>query len=205
MKICDKTDELPELQTKGQHVGYIRVSTVEQNTARQLDGVRLDRVFEDRASGKSTDRPGLSECLKYIRQGDVLHVHSMDRLARNLRDLRGIVDSLIERGITVRFEKEALEFSPSGASPMSQLLLSMLGAVAEFERSMILERQKEGIAKAKEKGVYKGRKPALDDEKLAVLRAKIADGVPKARAARELGISRATVYLYLGERENGRL
>lgn len=183
----------------GQHVGYIRVSTVDQNTARQLDGVQLDRVFEDRASGKNTDRPGLSECLKYVRQGDTLHVHAMDRLARNLRDLRGVVDDLTARGVTVRFEKEALEFSPGGASPMSQLLLSMLGAVAEFERSMILERQKEGIAKAKKKGVYKGRKPSLDEEKQVILRSKIAAGVPKAKIARELGVSRATIYAYVAE------
>lgn len=183
----------------GQHVGYVRVSTADQNTARQLDGIQLDRVFEDRASGKDTARPGLTECLKYVRQGDVLHVHSLDRLARNLRDLRGIVDDLMARGVTVRFEKESLEFAPGGASPMSQLLLSMLGAVAEFERSMILERQREGIAKAKQNGVYKGRKPSLNDEKQAVLRAKIAAGVPKAKIARELGVSRATIYAYVSE------
>lgn len=177
-------------------VGYIRVSTVGQNTARQLDGITLDRIFEDKASGKDTNRPQLAECLKYLREGDTLHVHSMDRLARNLDDLRRIVKDLTERGVAVKFEKESLTFSGE-SSPMANLLLSMLGAVAEFERSIILERQKEGIAIAKGEGKYKGRKPSLTPEKVEVLRQRAKAGEKKAVLAREFGISRETVYSYL--------
>ena len=116
----------------GQQVGYLRVSTLLQNTARQLDGVLLDKVFEDKASGKNTDRPKLDACLAHLRDGDTLHVHSMDRLCRNLDDLRRIVKDLTSRGVVVRFHKEGLSFTGEDA-PMSHLLLSMLGAVAEFD------------------------------------------------------------------------
>ena len=132
-------------------VGYIRVSSVEQNTDRQLEGQELDKVFTDRASGKDTKRPQLQAALDYLREGDELVVHSMDRLARNLDDLRRIVLDLTKKGVHVRFVKENLTFSGED-SPMSNLLLSLLGAVAEFERSMIRERQREGIALAKKKG-----------------------------------------------------
>ncbi len=177
----------------GQNVGYIRVSTVEQNTARQLDGVKLDRVFEDRASGKDTKRPKLAECLAFIREGDVLHVHSMDRLARNLDDLRSLVKGLTARGVAVQFHKEALTFTGE-SSPMSNLLLSMLGAVAEFERSLILERQREGIAIAKEAGRYKGRKSIIPDDSVQEMRRRAAAGEKKAVIARDFGISRDTLY-----------
>src|ERR1700739_4006299 len=135
----------------GQRIGYQRVSTVDQNTDRQLDGVGLDKVFTDKASGKDTDRPELSRALDYVRDGDTLVVHSMDRLARNLEDLRRVVRELTGSGVKVEFVKESLTFSGDD-SPMNTLLLSMLGAVAEFERSMILERQREGIAIAKAGG-----------------------------------------------------
>ena len=181
----------------GQQVGYIRVSTVIQNTARQLDGVALDKVFEDRASGKNTDRPQLAACLSHLREGDALHVHSMDRLCRNLDDLRRIVKDLTGRGVVVRFHKEGLTFTGED-SPMSNLLLSMLGAVAEFERSIILERQREGIAIAKSEGKYKGRKPSLTAEGVDELRRRAAAGEKKAVLAREYGVSRETVYSYLG-------
>jgi DNA invertase Pin-like site-specific DNA recombinase len=181
----------------GQQVGYIRVSTVLQNTARQLDGVALDKVFEDRASGKNTDRPQLAACLSHLREGDTLHVHSMDRLCRNLDDLRRIVKDLTGRGVVVRFHKEGLTFTGED-SPMSNLLLSMLGAVAEFERSIILERQREGIAIAKGEGKYKGRKPSLTASDVNELRRRAASGEKKAVLAREYGVSRETVYSYLG-------
>ena len=116
-------------------VGYIRVSSVDQNTERQLEGVELDKVFKDKASGKDTSRPQLQAALDYVREGDVLVVHSMDRLARNLDDLRKIVLDLTKRGVHVQFVKESLIFTGED-SPMSNLLLSMLGAVAEFERCM---------------------------------------------------------------------
>lgn len=182
----------------GQQVAYIRVSSVGQNTARQLDGLALDRIFEDAVSGKDTNRPALQECLAYLREGDTLHVHSMDRLARNLDDLRRMVKELTGRGVAVRFHKEGLTFTGDD-SPMATLLLSMLGAVAEFERSLIAERRQEGIAIAKAKGdVYKGRKPSLSDEKAADLRKRASAGENKAALAREFGISRATLYAYLG-------
>ncbi len=184
------------VMSKGQQVGYIRVSTADQNAARQLDGIALDERFEDVASGKSTDRPQLQSCLKHLRRGDTLFIHSMDRLARNVDDLRKIVKDLTRRGVTIQFVKEGLSFSGDD-SPMASLLLSVLGAVAEFERSLILERQREGIAIAKAQGKYRGRKPVLSDDKAVELRRRAGQGEPKAVLARELGISRESVYRYL--------
>src|SRR5947209_17356597 len=131
--------------SKGQRVGYVRVSTVQQNTARQLDGIEVDRLFDEKASAKSTARPVLQDVLRYLREGDTLIVHSMDRLARNLLDLRQIVEGLTARGVMVQFVKESLTFT-ADAAPMAKLLLNMMGAFAEFEREIILERQREGIA-----------------------------------------------------------
>ena len=162
-----------------------------------MDGVQLDKVFQDKASGKNTDRPQLTACLAHLREGDTLHVHSMDRLCRNLDDLRRIVKELTSRGVVVRFHKEGLTFTGED-SPMSHLLLSMLGAVAEFERSIILERQREGIAIAKVEGKYKGRKPSLTVERVQELQRRALDGEKKTVLAREFGISRETVYSYIG-------
>jgi len=179
---------------RGQTVGYIRVSTIDQNTERQLDGIDLDRVFTDHASGKDTARPQLQACLAYVREGDELIVHSMDRLARSLVDLRQTVDQLTDRGVTVRFAKEGLRFTADRSDPCATLMLSVMGAVAEFERSMILERQREGIAIAKAKGKYKGRKPALTESQAAEIRQRLAGGESAADLAREFGVARATVY-----------
>lgn len=179
----------------GQRVGYRRFSTVDQNTERQLDGVALDKVFTDKASGKNTDRPELLRALDYVREGDTLVVHSMDRLARNLEDLRRLVRELTGQGVRVEFLKENLTFAGDD-SPMNTLLLSMLGAVAEFERSMILERQREGIALAKAAGKYKGRKAALTADQADELRARLATGESVSGLAREYGISRQSVYNY---------
>lgn len=183
----------------GQNVGYVRVSTIIQNTARQLDCVSLDKIFEDRASGKNVDRPQLKACLAHLRDGDELHVHSMDRLSRNLDDLRRVVKELTNRGVVVRFHKEGLSFTGED-SPMSNLLLSMLGAVAEFERSIIGERQREGIAIAKGEGKYKGRKPSLTAERVLELRRRSGAGEKKTALAQEFGISRETVYTYLDKK-----
>ncbi len=180
----------------GQRVGYIRVSTVDQNTERQLEGVQLDKVFTDKVSGKNTDRPQLQAMLDYVRDGDTIVVHSMDRLARNVDDLRKIVFELTGQGITVEFMKEHLTFTGDD-SPMSKLLLTMMGAFAEFERELIRERQLEGIALAKKRGVYKGRKPSLTTQQAEELRERAANGEPKAKLAREFGISRETLYAYL--------
>jgi DNA invertase Pin-like site-specific DNA recombinase len=182
---------------RGQKVGYIRVSSVDQNTERQLDGIELDKVFTDKASGKDTNRPQLQAALDHLREGDELVTHSMDRLSRNLEDMRRLVRELTDRGVTVRFVKEGMAFTGDD-SPMNQLLLSMLGAVAEFERSMIRERQREGIAIAKAKGgVFKGRKPTLDTGQVVTLQEKVAAGASKAAVAREFGVSRQTLYEYL--------
>ena len=177
----------------GQRVGYVRVSTVDQNTERQLDGLVLEKLFTDHVSGKDTARPELKACLEYVRDGDTLIVHSMDRLARNLEDLRRLVRELTGRGVKVEFVKEGLTFTGDD-SPMNTLLLSMLGAVAEFERSMIRERQREGIELAKAKGVYTGRKPALSAEQTARVLERLAAGERPEDLAREFGVSRATVY-----------
>lgn len=182
----------------GQRIGYKRVSTIEQNTTRQLDGVPTDKTFEDKASGKNTARPQLQAALQFCRQGDTLVVHSMDRLARNVTDLRLLVKNLTGRGVAVEFVKESLKFTGED-SPMANLLLSMLGAVAEFERALILERQREGIALAKAAGKYKGRKPSLSSEKMVELRRRAAAGEKKAVLAREYGVSRQTVYSCLGQ------
>jgi DNA invertase Pin-like site-specific DNA recombinase len=179
----------------GQRIGYLRVSTVDQNTDRQLDGVEMDKVFTDRASGKDTKRPALARAIDYVREGDTLVVHSMDRLARNLEDLRRIVRELTAQGVKVEFVKESLTFTGED-NAMSTLLLSMLGAVAEFERSIILERQREGIALAKAAGKYKGRKASLTSEQIDQLRARLSGGESVTTLAKAFGVSRQTVYNY---------
>jgi len=182
---------------KGQRIGYVRVSSVDQNTVRQLEGEQLDQIFEDKASGKDTNRPQLQAMLKFVREGDTVVVHSMDRLGRNFDDLRGLVTSLTKRGIRVKFVKESLEFTGED-TPLAKMLLNMLGSVAEFERDMIRERQREGIAIAKAKGnVYLGRKRSLSEEQAVELRKRVAAKEPKAALAREYGISRETLYAYL--------
>jgi DNA invertase Pin-like site-specific DNA recombinase len=181
--------------TKGQAVGYVRISTVDQNTERQLERVQLDKVFTDHASGKNTtNRPALTECLAYLREGDQLVVHSMDRLARSLVDLRRTVDELTARGVSVRFIKEGLTFTCDTTDPCAVLMSSVVGAVAEFERSLFLERQREGIAVAKTKGVYKGRKPSLSADQAAAIDRRMDAGESASALAREYGVSRATVY-----------
>lgn len=185
---------------KGQRIGYVRVSSYDQNEDRQLEQMGdLDRIFIDKASGKNTERPKLQELLHYVRDGDTIVIHSMDRLARNLDDLRQIVNTQTKRGICVQFIKENLTFTGED-SPMSNLMLSVLGAVAQFERDLIRERQMEGIALAKKRGVYKGRKKSLSPEKVEELRQRVNDKEgreKKLHLAREYGISRETLYQYL--------
>lgn len=186
----------PKRATSGQTVGYVRVSSAGQNDARQLDGLSLDKTFTDKVSGKDTQRPQLQALLEFVREGDTVLVHSLDRLARSLKDLEGIVTGLTGRGVTVSFVSQGMTFTGQD-SPMNTLMLQMLGAVAQFERSLILERQREGIAIAKTQGVYKGRKASLDAVQVAQLKVLIDGGMPKAQAALKLGVSRATVYAYL--------
>ena len=197
-------DSLKELDTmtaaaarrRDKTVGYIRVSALDQNTERQLDGLALDKVFTDKASGKDTHRPQLQAAMEYLREGDHLVVHSLDRLARNLVDLKTIVTELTERGVVVEFVKEHLVFT-SEDNAMSNLLLSVMGAFAEFERALIRERQREGIALAKKGGIYKGRKPSLVEAQVKELKRRAKAGEKKAALAREFAISRETLYSYL--------
>lgn len=180
-------------------VGYIRVSSTEQNTERQLDGIHLDKTFTEKASGGSRERPQLNAMLEYLRDGDTVHVHSIDRLARNTNDLNDIVNSLNDRGITIIFHKENLTFSHDVAqSAMNKLMFQMLAAFAEFERSMIRERQKEGIAKAKAKGLYKGRKRKVDYSEIQ--KAMLEDGSTFRSVAKRFGVGIATVQRAVGHK-----
>lgn len=178
------------------NVGYIRVSTVDQNKDKQLDGIPLDNKFEEKISGRSTKRPKLQECMNFLRSGDTLHVHSMDRLARNLKDLQEIVENLTAKRVTIRFHKENLEFT-NDSNPMSKLMLQIMRAVAEFERSLIKERQAEGIQKAKQQGKHLGRKAKLSSEQIQELYEQIRNGIPKVDVAAHFGISRQTLYRVL--------
>lgn len=180
----------------GQKIGYTRVSDEGQNLDRQLEGHQLDRIFQDKVSGKSVDRPALQEMLRFVRDGDHLYVHSMDRLARNLMDLRQMVKDLTSRGVKITFVKEGLTFTGEDEA-MSVLLLSVMGAVAEFERAVLRDRQAEGIRIAKAKGVYRGRAAALTGEQVEQAQKMVASGVPKAKVARNLSICRETLYKYL--------
>jgi DNA invertase Pin-like site-specific DNA recombinase len=183
---------------RGQSVFYMRVSSTDQNEARQYQGLTAanglpDRSFIDQASGRDTARPELAAMRLYVREGDTLAVYSMDRLARNVDDLRRLVAELTGRGVRVQFIREALTFTGED-SPMANLLLSVLGAVAQFERDLIRERQREGIALAKTRGVYKGRPPSLSAERREELTARMRAGESRAALAREFKISRQHVY-----------
>ena len=181
---------------QGKRIGYIRISTFDQNPARQLEQTHVDRVFTDKASGKDANRPQLESLLAFVREGDTVVVHSMDRLARNLDDLRRLVQGLTKIGVRVEFVKEGLVFTGDD-SPMATLLLSVMGAFSEFERSLLRERQREGIALAKQRGACCGRKKALSHAQAAHLRQRARAGEQKALLAREFGISRETVYQYI--------
>ena len=143
-----------------QLIGYIRVSTREQSTGRQSDGMeslKLDKVFEEKISGKSKDRPQLRLCIDYAREGDTLYIYSIDRLARSLGDLESIIKELVDKGVTVTFIKESQTYSRDNSNPFNKVLLQVLGAFAEFERNIMLERQAEGIAHAKANGTKSGK------------------------------------------------
>jgi len=171
-------------------VGYRRVSTLEQSLDRQDLG-ECDRVFEEKESAGSANRPALQDMLSFVRAGDEVVVHSIDRLARNLMDLQSIIQELNNKGVTMRFVSESLSFSADGGCAFQTLQLQMLGAFAQFERTMIRKRQAEGIAKAKAKGVYAQRKRTINPDKVKQL---FEDGMSKAAIAKHLNISRMSVY-----------
>lgn len=184
---------------KGQLVGYIRVSTEEQNTARQQEALadfNLDKTFTDKASGKDTERPQLQAALAHLREGDTFIIYSMDRLSRSLTDLINTVKGLTARGVKVQFIKEALTFTGDN-NPMANLLLGVMGSLAEWERAVIRERQLAGIAIAKTKGAYKGRKQALTPTEQWELKKLAESGVSKSVLAQQFAVSRQTVYAYL--------
>ena len=180
----------------GQRIGYVRVSSIDQNPERQLEQIPLDQVFTDQASGKDTQRPELERLLGFVRETDTVVVHSMDRLARNLDDLRRIVGKLTGRGVRIEFVQENLTFTGED-SPMANLMLSVMGAFAEFERALLRERQREGVALAKQRGAYRGRQKTLSPAQAAQLRQRVRAGEGKTRVAGEFGISRQTLYQYL--------
>ncbi|MEP3924044.1 MAG: recombinase family protein [Gilvibacter sp.] len=172
-------------------VGYRRVSTTDQNFDRQDLGA-VDKLFEEKLSGKSAkDRPALNAMIDWVREGDSVLVHSIDRLARDLRDLQAIIQTLNDKGASITFKTENLTFSASSDDAFAKLQLQMMGAFAEFERNIIRKRQAEGIAKAKAKGLYKGRPKTVDDAKIKALS---LAGMGATAIAKELGIGRATVY-----------
>lgn len=174
-----------------EHIGYIRVSSVGQNIDRQLDGIKLDKQFVDKISGASKDRPELNACLAYIRSGDTLHIHSIDRLARSLRDLQELVDGLVHRGITIIFHTERLTFT-SEENPVSTMMLQMLGMIAQFERTLTKKRQREGLDIARAKGKHLGR-PTIDysrrDE--AIQLSKLGNNI--SQIARAMNLSRSSI------------
>lgn len=184
---------------RGRVIGYIRVSSADQNTARQLEGVKRDLDFEEKVSGKNMERPELQAMLKTAYKGDVVVVHSMDRLARNLIDLKQIVSALIANGASVQFVKENMTFSGDTNNPYNELMLNMLGAYSEFERSLIKSRQMEGIAIRKAAGLYKGkgRKREIDDSMVAEIKRRVEAGEKKARIAADMGVSRESIYKHL--------
>jgi len=181
---------------KGQKIGYVRVSTEDQNPDRQLEGIILEKKFIDKYTGKKLDRPAFIEMMNYIRDGDELYVHSMDRLARNLLDLRKSIKTLTDKKVKVHFIKENLIFTGED-SPMSMLLLSMMGAFAEFELELIKERQREGIRLAKAKGIYVGRKKILTEDQVVELSNLAKTGIKKTKLAKRFRMSRESVYKYL--------
>jgi DNA invertase Pin-like site-specific DNA recombinase len=176
-------------------INYKRISTVSQNNERQLYDIECDRVFEDVCSGKDVNRPELEKMLFTIRAGDTVNVHELSRLARNTKDLLDIVEQILSKGATVTFHKENLTFSGERVDDAFQkLMLTMLGAISTFERDLLLERQREGIAIAKQKGKYKGRKSQFSDAEVEVIKQQFDETTNKAELARKLGISRSYLY-----------
>lgn len=182
----------------GKRIGYVRVSTTDQNPDRQLSGYELDKKFVEYASGKDIKRPKLEAMLDYIRDDDELFVHSIDRLARSVKDLHHLIDLLVKKKVTVYFVKQNLTFSGND-SPLSKFQLTLLGAVAELEREIILERQREGIAEAKKKGKYKGGVKKLNAEKIEILKQEMQTRKTKSQIAKDLGISRFSLYRYIAQ------
>ena len=179
-------------------IAYTRVSTVDQNATRQLEGMEFDMVYKETCSGKSRKRPTLELMLSHLRPGDSVFVHSIDRLARNLRDLRDIVDQILSKGAKITFVHEGLTFDGNEDNPMSMLMLNMMGAFAEFERNMIVSRVREGIAASPKKS---GRPEKFTTEQKQEI-AKLTNlGVAKAKIARQFDTTRMQIHRIMAEFE----
>lgn len=182
-------------------VGYARVSTVGQSLEAQLQALSdCDRIFQEKVSGAQDDRPQLKSLLEFVREGDVVWVTKLDRLARNTRHLLEISDGLHRRQVSLR----VLNLGIDTATPTGKLMLTMIGAIATFERELMLERQAEGIALAKQRGVYKGRKPTAMEKADEVLLL-LARGLTKTEVARRLGISVSSVQRIIRSTEPGQV
>ena len=182
--------------SKGKRIGYVRVSTADQNPERQLESILLDKKFTEYASGRSLERPQLKNLIDYVREDDIVIVHSLDRLARNVKDLRNVIDELISKKTSIQFVKENLTFNGAD-SPMSNLLLIMIGAIAEFEHSLIRERQLEGIALAKRQGKFRGSRSKFTEQMREDIKREMQTRKSKCKIAQELGISRECLYQYI--------
>jgi DNA invertase Pin-like site-specific DNA recombinase len=182
----------------GKRIGYKRVSTAEQNPDRQLEGIPLDKVFIDYASAASLDRIKLQIMIEYAREDDIIIVHSMDRLARTVSDLKKIVDDFVSRKINVQFIKENLIFNGENSS-LSNLILHIMGAFAEFEHAFIRERQAEGIEIAKKKGKFLGRKRKITDEQLEIIKQQLRTKKKRIDIAKDFSISAFTLYNYINK------
>lgn len=177
-------------------IGYIRTNPIDQNLKNQLKGLDLDKIFLDQTSGKSINRPQLEAMIAYAKKGDIVFVDSLDRLAWNLDDLVNIVFQLNNKQVSIQFIKENIIFTDENPF-LSKLMISMMEAFKGFERAVSKERQLEGIALAKKKKLYKGRKPSLNEAKIEELTQLIKRGEKKNAIAKHLGISRETLYRYL--------
>lgn len=174
-------------------IGYIRISTVEQNTARQevlMHEIGVDQVYIDRMSGKNTDRPELKRMMTFVREGDTVIVESISRFARNTRDLLELIEQLSSKGVEFVSKKEAIDTT----TPTGKFMLTIFGAVAELEREYILQRQREGIAIAKANGVYKGRKPIVRDNFAQVVEEWQRGRITAAEAMKKLDLKPRTFY-----------
>lgn len=194
----ESTEQESSEINSGQHVGYIRVSSVGQNTDRQLSGVKLDKVFEEKASAKTVERPIWKQCFEFLREGDTLHIHSLDRVCRSgAGDALEIVESLTAKGVGVKFHKEGMEFY-SEPTAAQRGVLNILASIAQMERELINERRREGQAEAKAKGKHIGR-PKSKELDIETMSDMLEKGMSIAAMARELGVSRQALYRRLEE------
>jgi DNA invertase Pin-like site-specific DNA recombinase len=185
--------------SKGEKIGYVRVSTIDQNPERQLEGIDLDKKFVDYCSGATVNRPQLKSLLEYVREDDIVIVHALDRLGRRLIDILHLVEYFLKKNVHIHFIKENLKFTGI-EDPMSKCILTLFGCISEYEYSLIRERQLEGVALAKKAGKYKGREKSLNDNQIEEMM-KTLENTRKSKSAiaRDFGISRFTLYNYIRE------